>query len=243
MKMDYKLYLSIIFAIAICFVLFLGYAYWMPNLPTEKDVLSNWITVLIFLVTISAGVMPFMFNDRQSRIENKLIEFEKNIESFTDLQKKVIDAQSGIDKINNNYPNIMPILQNMGNALDGVMVGIAQFYSDRLYDTHNRVLGKYSKLNAPEIKIILENVLNFLIAALNTDNKQIFISEYKKLQKYIINIKQYKISEEELNIAINEIQKNPDYSRILKAPEAWKNYLGKDWYPKFQELFSFILEE
>ena len=64
-----------VFAVAIFFLLFAS--------EKPKEGLENWITVLIFLVTISAGAVPYILHEKfdkmQEKIDNKFDDMQKQI--------------------------------------------------------------------------------------------------------------------------------------------------------------------
>ena len=229
MKMDYKLYLSIIFAIAICFVLFLGYAHWAPNLPTDKDILSNWITVLIFLVTASAGIMPFVLNDRQHKFEKEIQkEFEK-------LKQEIDNLKSAFSKeiTNNiNYTN------NLYLGVSKIFRQLCQYEFNRYQDSkNNNNSGEYDKA----IYNILICMTNELFCLLNSPDD----TYIKNFNTHYHNILGQLQKDNSFQAGLNLFIKNYKNEEMFISRDILKNNFGDD-NPVITEtikLLSFIYEK
>ena len=68
----YGLYISIIMILFLSIILFCLFAYTMLRIDTDANILGHWVTVLIFLVTISATISPLIVYERQSKFEREI---------------------------------------------------------------------------------------------------------------------------------------------------------------------------
>ena len=102
---------SLIIIIILVLIILWGVFYLLsgPMIYQGEAILGNWITVLIFLVTVSAGVMPFVLNDRQNKFEkeiNKKIEIFNN--KFSKYDFNIENIHSALAQF--YYRNLIPYI-------------------------------------------------------------------------------------------------------------------------------------
>ena len=100
----YGLYISIIMILFLSIILFCLFAYTMLRIDTDANILGHWVTVLIFLVTISATISPLIVYERQSKFEREI----KNtiIKKHKIMKKDINDISQTINSKLQEYNNL-----------------------------------------------------------------------------------------------------------------------------------------
>lgn len=166
---SYDICFYILFALVLCFIIFCIFSVIVAKINDNSNILGHWITVLIFLVTISSTVMPFLvqgWNEKQKeKLDNKFLKlkekYDNKYKKYEDDISSIKNTQKELEKITkSNEEEIKKLkFQNVHTKIN-------------FFDLHR-------KLNEISLKLCLSHI--------DHESLRIYFDNVKSIINYAMN--------------------------------------------------------